>query len=122
MKKNGFVKVEIIVILSVFTLAYFIIMNKISYNFNVDYEIDLYNLTIASIEEQAALYGRGNETIFVDNDTVYMSVSDLAQEGAIVSSSEGTVIDPRDDTKTLNDLRVKIVKKNSRVTAEVLGV
>ena len=122
MGKNVSTKVEIAVILSVFTLVYFIIMNKVSYNFNVDYETDLYNLTIASIEEQAALYGKGNDAIFEENDTVYMSVSDLALEGAIISNGEGTVTDPRDDAKTLNDLRVKIVKKNSRVTAEVLGV
>lgn len=122
MKKNGFAKVEIIVILSVFTIAYFIIINKISYNFDVDYATDLYNLTITSIEKHASLYGEANEDIFAENSTIYMSVSDLATQGAIVSSTEGTVIDPRDDSRTLNDLRVKLVKKNKGVTAEVLGV
>ena len=49
-----------------------------------------------------------------------MTVEDLAYANAIISNSEGVVKDPRDENKTLNDLKVKIISDNDKVTAKVL--
>ena len=46
---------ELLIVIAVFTVGYFIVANTISYNFNVDYEEDLYDLKIASIEKQATI-------------------------------------------------------------------
>ena len=52
--KKGYTGVELVIVIAVFTVGYFLVANTLSYNFDVDYEEDLYNLKIASIEEQAA--------------------------------------------------------------------
>ena len=118
--KKGYSAVELIVVIAVFTVGYFVVANMLSYNFDVNYEEDLYDLTISSIEKQAALYGENNTEIFAESNDVYMTIEQLAAANAIISTSEGVVADPRDDSKTLNDIRVKITNDDDEITAEVL--
>lgn len=120
MNKKGYAGIEMIIVLALFTVGYFVVANIISYNFDVNYEEDLYDLTISSIEKQAALYGENNTEIFAENNDVYMTIEQLAAANAIISTSEGVVADPRDDSKTLNDIRVKITNDDDEITAEVL--
>ena len=49
-----------------------------------------------------------------------MTIEQLAAANAIISTSEGVVADPRDDSKILNDIRVKITNDDDEITAEVL--
>ena len=93
----------------------------LSKNFDVNFEQDLYEETIAAIETQAALYGETHTEIFNESPDVYMTVEELALANVIISSSEGVVKDPRDNEDTLNDLRVKITNNDDSVTAEVLN-
>ena len=118
--KKGYTGVELVIVIAVFTVGYFLVANTLSYNFDVDYEEDLYNLKIASIEEQAAIYAEGHTDMFVESNDVYMTVEELAMNNAIISTSEGVVADPRDSENTLNDLRVKITNEDEKITAEVL--
>lgn len=118
--KKGYTGVELVIVIAVFTVGYFLIANTLSYNFDVDYEEDLYNLKIASIEEQAAIYAEGHTDMFVESNDVYMTVEELAMNNAIISTSEGVVADPRASENTLNDLRVKITNEDEKITAEVL--
>lgn len=118
--KKGYTGVELVIVIAVFTVGYFLIANTLSYNFDVDYEEDLYNLKIASIEEQAAIYAEGHTDMFVESNDVYMTVEELAMNNAIISTSDGVVADPRDSENTLNDLRVKITNEDEKITAEVL--
>ena len=118
--KKGYTGVELVIVIAVFTVGYFLIANTLSYNFDVDYEEDLYNLKIASIEEQAAIYAEGHTDMFVESRDVYMTVEELAMNNAIISTSDGVVADPRDSENTLNDLRVKITNEDEKITAEVL--
>ena len=120
MNNKGYSAIELILTIVVFSVIYFVAANYISYNFDVNYEEDLYNLTISSIEKQAALYGENNTEIFAENNDVYMTIEQLAAANAIISTSEGVVADPRDDSKTLNDIRVKITNDDDEITAEVL--
>ena len=118
--KKGYTGVELVIVIAVFTVGYFLIANTLSYNFDVDYEEDLYNLKIASIEEQAAIYAEGHTDMFVESNDVYMTVEELAMNNAIISTSDGVVADPRESENTLNDLRVKITNEDEKITAEVL--
>lgn len=112
--------VELAVIMAVFTVGYFVVANMISYNFDVDYEQDLYDLKIASIEEQATIYAEGHTDMFAESNDVYMTVEELALNNAVISTREGVVVDPRNNEATLNDLRVKITNNDEKITAEVL--
>ena len=118
--KKGYTGVELVIVIAVFTVGYFLVANTLSYNFDVDYEEDLYNLKIASIEEQAAIYAEGHTDMFVESNDVYMTVEELAMNNAIISTSDGVVADPRASENTLNDLRVKITNEDEKITAEVL--
>ena len=118
--KKGYTGVELLIVIAVFTVGYFVAVNAISYNFDVDYQNDLYNLKIASIEEQAEVYAETNNEIFAEGNDVYMTVEELALNNAIISTSEGVVADPRNSEETLNDLRVKITNADEEITAEVL--
>lgn len=120
MNKKGYTMVELAVIMAVFTVGYFVVANMISYNFDVDYEQDLYDLKIASIEEQATIYAEGHTDMFAESNDVYMTVEELALNNAVISTREGVVVDPRNNEATLNDLRVKITNNDEKITAEVL--
>lgn len=121
MRKNGYTTIELVVVLGIFSIAYFASAIAISKNFNVNYEEELYNQKIAAIEKQASIYGENKEDLFKDGDSVYMTIEDLAKENVIVASEEGVVADPRDSEKNLNDLKVKITSNDNKVTAKVLS-
>ena len=120
MNKKGYTMVELAVIMAVFKVGYFVVANMISYNFDVDYEQDLYDLKIASIEEQATIYAEGHTDMFAESNDVYMTVEELALNNAVISTREGVVADPRNNEATLNDLRVKITNNDEKITAEIL--
>lgn len=118
--KKGYTAVELIIVIAVFTVGYFVTANILSKDFDVNYEQDLYEEKINAIETQAALYGETHTEIFTESSDVYMTVEELALANVIISTSEGVVADPRDSEETLNDLRVKITNSDDEVTAEVL--
>ena len=122
MKKNGFGIPELVITFGIFSIIYFIFVFNIAGNFNVDYDKEIFALTISSIEDEAALYGEVKEELFSESDTIYVTVEELALENYIMSDSYGIVKDPRDEAKTLNELKVKIEKKNDKVSAKVLGI
>lgn len=121
MKKNGYNQIELIVVVGVFTIVYFVGAFIVSKNFNVDFEMDLYNQKIAAIEKQAEIYGEKEKDLFKESDSVYVTIEELALANAIVSTKEGVVADPRNSSDTLNNLKVKITKEDDKVTAKVLG-
>lgn len=118
--KNGKISISLLIILGIFTIGYFFIANKFSYNFDVDFEEDLYELKIASIERQSEIYAKGHSELFSESNDIYLTVEELATENVIISNSDGNVIDPRDKDKTLNELKVKITNKDDEITAKVL--
>lgn len=116
MKKN----IGLIVILVIFSIIYFVVANKISYDLGVNFEDDLYQMKIAAIEKQAAAYAENKKDMFAEGNSIYMTVEELSLANVIVSNSEGIVNDPRDNSKTLNDLKVKITNEDDKITAKVL--
>ena len=49
---NGKISIILLIVLGIFTIGYFFIVNKFSYVFDVDFEEDLYELKINSILKQ----------------------------------------------------------------------
>lgn len=118
--KKGYTSIELLIVLAIFTVGYFVTANIISYNFDVDYEQDLYDLKIASIEQNAAIYAEAHTELFAESNDIYMTVEELALNNAVISTREGVVADPRNSEDSLNDLRVKITNSDEKITAEVL--
>lgn len=120
MRKNGYTGVEILIVILVVGVIYFITANNISYAFEVNYEEDLFNQTVESIEKNATIYGKQNLDLFKEEKDYYITVGELAELGLIFTDGKGTVIDPRNEEKTLNDLKVKLTCENEEVTAKLL--
>ncbi len=121
MNKKGYGVVELVVILAVFSVGYFVAANTISKELNVNYKETLYENKIAAIESQAEIYGKSNEEIFKDGNSVYMTIAELASANVVLYDKEGVVTDPRDEENDLNNLKVKITNENDLVTAKVLS-
>lgn len=121
MNNKGYTTVELLIVIGIFSVFYFASAIIVSKNFKGNYINELYDQKIAAIETQAAIYGENKEDFFKEDDSVYMTISELALENVIVSNEEGVVTDPRNSEKSLGDLRVKISKEDDKVTAKVLG-
>lgn len=121
MGKKGFTTIELLVVIAVFGIVYFVAANKISYAFSTDYDTELYNQTLNYIETSAKIYGEYNLALFEEEKEVYVTVGELAEKNIVLANTEGTVNDPRDENKNLNNMKIKLTYKNDKVTAKVLG-
>lgn len=115
MEKNGYTMPEMIILLVVVGIGYFVLANHLSYAFSVNYEDEMYAQTISYLEENAVIYAEANP----DNFEEYMTVDELVEKNMVLNE-DGKVLDPRDENKSLNDLRIKLTKKDDKITAEVL--
>ncbi len=120
MKKNGYTVVELAIVLGVFSACYFVATWIISGKLNVNYEEEMYKERIANIELGAVYYAKSSENLFKEENTVYVTVEDLAKNN-VVRSNNGTVIDPRDEESSMNNIKVKITNENEKITAKVLS-
>ncbi len=108
------------VILTVFTIGYFIIANKISYAFSTDYDAnETYNHTIDTITKSAIAYGEKNLDLFNENDTIYIKVQDLIDNSYLIPDESGNINNPLKETESLNSNVIKIKLENKEVSAEV---
>lgn len=118
--KYMFLYISIAVVI-LFSGFYFITINKISYAFS-DSSVNFYEEKIKSIANLAKTYAEYNPDIFGEEDYVYFTVSELVEKGVLVAdTSNGDVLDPADESKTLNDLKVKITSKDGKIEAKVLN-
>ncbi len=110
-------------ILLLFTIAYFIIVNKVSYAFDNNFDTNkLYDLTIDTIEKSAIAYGNDNlsEVEKSPNSTLYIDVQTLIDKSYLVTDSEGLIVNPLDNTKNLNAYKIKLKYENKELSAEIL--
>lgn len=107
-------------ILVVFTISYFIVVNKISYAFDNTYDInEFYNNTIDTIKKSAVAYGEKNIALFNENNTIYIKVQDLIDNDFLIPNENGNITNPLKENETLNSNIVKIKLENEKVSAEV---
>ena len=104
----------------IFSICYFTATWVISSKLNVNYEEGMYSQKIACIENNAVLYAKANDKLFEKDKTIYVTVDDLAKANAVISS-DGEVIDPRDEKSSMNDIKVKLTMEGDKITAKVLS-
>lgn len=108
-----------LVVLLLFTIGYFLMVNKISYAF--DSTVDLsksHDNKIKVIEECSKKYASINDNLFNEDDTVYIKVSDLVKADLLATNREENVVDILND-KILNDNVIKIKKEQDNYIIEV---
>lgn len=120
MKKNIHLYI-FLAIMTVFTAVYFFGAFQISYAFNYDEAKASYDAKIKLIEKGAKLYAENDESIFLSGDTVYVTVADLIAKNYLVADNEnGDYKDPTSEVKTLNDVKVRISKKENNIEVKIL--
>lgn len=121
MKKIKDIKVIILgLILFVFTIGYFVIVNKVSYAFENGYDIKSVEETKMNIISKCAeSYGKKHLDDFNDEGLIYITVQNLIDEGYLAANTEGKVINIKDTKTSLNDKKIRIKLIDDKVTAEI---
>ena len=120
-KSKNILLYEMIAILALFTIIYFVAANRVSYAFSDDGLKKLYDNKIALIDKMAKMYGENNQDLFEEDDTLYITVKELAEKGYLLADDEdGNVKDPMSEVKTLNDIKIRITNQNGKIDTKVL--
>ncbi len=122
MKKNGFSTIEILVVVVVFTIVYFVGVTSVSYAFNTDENKEKYDDIINIIELQAKSYAENTPDLFTEEDTIYVYVKDLIEANYLVADENGKIINPETPNKDLNDLKIKIEKEGEIIKTNLVKI
>ena len=116
MKKNLYLYI-CIGVLFVFTIGYFITANSISYAFTNPYEEDsyIYKQEMIKIKIAGMTYLKNHPDVLKKEDTIYITVDDLVNDGLIEADSDGIVKDPTNPIKSLNNIKIKLSKDEVKV-------
>ena len=112
--------IVLIIILIVFSISYFIVINKISYAFENDYDLNgAYNQKIEIITKCAEAYGLNNVANFNEEGLMYITVQNLIDEGYLFPDESGKIQNYLDNSETLNNKKIRIKKDNDKFIAEI---
>ena len=114
--------IALIVLLGVFSIGYFVLMNKVSYAFVNDYDVDgEYESTMEIIKASAIAYGKQNIDAFKkeDGNTIYPKVQDLIDAGLLVPNSEGLIVNPKKSGESLNSKMITVKYENDEFSVEI---
>lgn len=107
-------------ILILFSIIYFITMNKFSYAFSYnEVEVNKEN-QILLINKCAQVYAENHQELFKKNDTIYVSINELVEEN-ILPSENGKVYEAGSNVKTINDYKVRITLKDGNYDTKILS-
>ena len=121
MKNKNMLLYIAIGVVVLFTAVYFVAANKISYAFAADEGTMLLDGKLNSLSKMAQIYGENNLDLFNEDNTIYVTVSDLVDKGYILADDDkGNVKDPTSDVKVLNELKIRITLEDGKVTTKVL--
>lgn len=121
MKKIKDKKIIILaLILIVFTICYFTIVNKISYAFEANYNFnDVYKNKENVIIKCAQAYGQEKTEEFNEEGLLYITVQNLIDSGCLAGNEEGKIINFTNPEETLNSKKIRIKYINEKISAEI---
>ena len=106
-------------VLLIFTIGYFLMVNKISYAFENSVDLSKrHDNKIKVIEECSKKYASINDNLFNEDDTIYIKVSDLVKADLLTTNREENVVDILNG-KILDDNVIKIKKEQDNYIIEV---
>ncbi len=115
-------KIQILsIILLVFTIGYFIVINKISYAFEMDYDASFYHDQVEKLIEQSALkYAQDHKEIFTEEEAIkYVTVQELIDNSYLIPNEDGNIIDPSNENMFFNSRKVKIKMVNNNFEVKI---
>lgn len=120
MNKSGYTVIELLIVICIFSVIYLFGVVKTSHAFNYDPHLVEYEEKINLIEKIAEVYANKNENLFEEKKVVYIYVSDLIEKEYLKANQDGDIKDPRNVTKTLNDLKIKLAKEKDDVKVSIV--
>ena len=112
--------IVLLVVLTIFTIGYFVIVNHISYAFTDQYDSSIiYNKTIDVIKKASILYAEKNKDLFEKDNVIYIKVQDLINNELLATNNEGNIPNPTKKSEVMNTNIIKIKKDKNTYTAEV---
>ncbi len=105
--KQGYTKIELLIIIVLLGIVAFITINRTSYAFSVDNTTAIKELTDL-IELQATEYGLEHQELFDDTTVTYITVNDLIEEGYLPSDENNQVLNPTNNKESLNENKIKL--------------
>lgn len=112
--------VVLAVVIFIFTVIYFVAVNKISYAFETENtDRDSYNSLITTIKKCAKVYAEKHTDLFKDEMTIYIKVQDLIDADLLAPNDGTNVISPLDKSSIINSNIIKIKKEDNNYYVEV---
>ncbi len=122
MNNKGFTTIELLIVVLVFSLVYFVSVLNVTYAFETDTDEVAYNQVINLIEKQAESYAFDTEGFFAEDDTVYIYVKDLVEFNYFKADENGNVVNPSIPSKYLNDEKIKVEKIGEKIVATIVKI
>jgi type II secretory pathway pseudopilin PulG len=122
MNKKGYTIPELLGVLGVFTIIYIIGVISVAHAFKYDKIEEEYNAVLNLMRVQAENYAKDNsEELFKEKDITTIYANDLVKNNYYKADDNGNIIDPRDTTKNLNDIKIEIKKDGETYTAKIFS-
>lgn len=107
-------------ILLVFTIAYFLIVNKVSYAFENNYDMNaVYDKKLETITKCAEAYGKANLDDFNEEGLLYITVQNLIDDGYLIPDEDGNIKNHLNTLESLNNKKIRIKYENEKINAEI---
>ena len=112
--------IVLVVILIVFTIGYFTVVNKVSHAFETDVDYNtIKNQKLELIEKVAKKYGEDNIDKFNEEGLIYIDINTLIESGYLIVSTEGKVLNIEEIKEDLNDKKIRIKNEEGVIKAEI---
>lgn len=118
MKSRGYTLLDMVILMGVCGIATLLFVTKTSYAFS-DHTKDYYDNIIDLALKQAELYGESSE-VLKENKVEIITINDLVDKKYMGANASGDVVDPRNNEKNLNSVKIKLkIDENSDIIASI---
>ena len=112
--------IVLVSVLLVFTIIYFVVVNKISYAFSTDFDASKnYEIIVNTIKKSAVYYAEKNKDLFKNEKIIYIKVQDLIDNNLLIANANGEIVNPLNQSQNMNSNIVKVKLEGDKFIAEV---
>ena len=118
--KKGYTIKELLIVISIFSVIYLIGVLSVAHAFKYDKLTEEYNSVITLLKAQAEQYAEDkSNALFKEGNTATIYANDLVKDKYFKADDNGNILDPRDTSRNLNDIKIEIIKDNDSYTANI---
>ena len=112
--------IVLVILLVIFSISYFVIINKVSYAFEEKYDLDVAmsnkkNVIILCAKK----YGENNIQSFNNEGILYITIQDLINNKCLAPNDEGNIIDLKNPKEIMNNKKIRLKNDNGIISADI---